>query len=42
MVCFNLKNIFPQVPVNAALIVIEDSLTKYPTLGIRTSIPAGS
>ena len=35
---FDVKNLFTQVPVEAALTVVEDRLYKDPTLGDRTSI----
>ena len=39
LVSFDVKNLFTQVPVEAALTVVEDRLYKDPTLSDRTSIP---
>ena len=39
LVSFDVKNLFTQVPVKAALTAVEDRLYKDPTLGDRTSIP---
>ena len=36
---FDVKNLFTQVPVEAALTAVEDRLYKDPTLSDRTSIP---
>ncbi|MDA8010421.1 MAG: reverse transcriptase domain-containing protein, partial [Alphaproteobacteria bacterium] len=39
LVSFDVKSLFTQVPVEAALTVVEDRLCKDPTLGDRSSIP---
>ena len=42
LVSFDVKSLFTQVPVEAALTVVEDRLCKDPTLGDRCSIPVPS